>query len=545
MKTLQQPTFSSLEQARLGNYRELVQALLDPACYPHSVEHLEHIETHISDVFLTGPYAYKLKKPLDLGFLDFSTLEKRRRCCEEELRLNRRLAPELYLGVVAITGDAGHPRVAGEGVALEYAVHMRQFDQAGMLERVIARGELSGPQVDEIAEIIAGFHLALPPASSESPYGYPETIMGTALQNFDQLLPLVDALQDRTALTSLQRWTVTQHAVLAHLFQERRRDGFVGECHGDLHLGNMVLIDGRIRIFDCIEFNPQLRWIDVMNEVAFLSMDLIQHQCSDLAYRFLDRYLQITGDYRGVQLLRYYMVYRALVRAKVAAMRAAQTAMDAQAQRLLHNKCRAHVTLAKQLAESASPILMILHGFSGSGKTAVAQVVLETIGAIRIRSDVERKRLCGLSMSARSESPVGEGLYTAQADSTTYDRLTELTAHAIDAGFPVLVDAAFLKREQRKLMRKLAQVKAVPFAILHTEASETTLRRRIAQRAAEGADASEASGAVLDWQLANQEPLTEVECAMTYSFDTERRDPQALAKRTRKILQRLVTHERS
>jgi aminoglycoside phosphotransferase family enzyme len=181
--------------------------------------------------------------------------------------------------------------------------------------------------------------------------------MGPALQNFDQLLPLAHSEDEHTALDWLQQWTARQHAHLEQLFEQRHRDGFVRECHGDLHLGNMVLIDGRIRIFDCIEFNPQLRWIDVMNEVAFLTMDLIQHQRSDLAYRFLDRYLQITGDYPGLPLLRYYMVYRALVRAKVAAMRAAQTGLDEHAQRSLQDKRRTHVMLAKRLAASVRPKL--------------------------------------------------------------------------------------------------------------------------------------------------------------------------------------------
>ena len=212
------PTNGSLEQAAPGNHRRLVQALLHPACYPHPVDRVVHMETHISDVLLTGPYAYKLKKPLDLGFLDFSTLEKRRRSCEEELRLNRRLAPELYLGVVAITGDRAHPRAGGEGVALEYAVQMRQFDQAGMLERVLARGELSGPLVDEIAQNIAAFHSALSPSSADSPYGQPKAIMGPALQNFDQLLGLAPSEDEHTALDWLQRWTAGQHARLEQLF---------------------------------------------------------------------------------------------------------------------------------------------------------------------------------------------------------------------------------------------------------------------------------------------------------------------------------------
>ncbi|MEO8631596.1 MAG: AAA family ATPase, partial [Betaproteobacteria bacterium] len=306
--------------------------------------------------------------------------------------------------------------------------------------------------------------------------------------------------------------------------------GGIRECHGDLHLGNMVLIDGCVRLFDCIEFNPELRWIDVMSEVAFVMMDLLRYQRRDLAYRFLNRYLEITGDYDGAAVLPYYVVYRALVRAKVAAMRAGQPGVTPQLQRSLHEKTNSHVSIAQQMASNRRPMLAILHGLSGSGKTVVSQAVLETIGAIRIRSDIERKRLHGLSPAARTGAQPGGGIYSMQAGAATYDRLTELTSQILDAGFPVLVDAAFLTRERREQMRNLAQAKKMPFAILHTHASEATLRQRIAQRAVDAGDASEADSDVLDWQLANQEPLTNAELRETFTFDTERRDPCAVAR---------------
>jgi len=528
----------STRAPRRGNHQALLEALLHPTCYLHPVRQVQRLETPMSDIFLTGKYAYKIKKPLGLQSPDFSTLEKRRRFCEEELRLNRRLASELYLGVVPITGDLAHPRVGGEGVPIEYAVQMRQFDQAALLDQVVPRGDLSSAQVDEIGEIIAAFHLALPPASPDSPYGCGETIMQRTLENFDALLPLTRSEAERAALDWLQEWTVAQHARQKQLFEERRRDGFVRECHGDLHLGNMVLTDARIRVFDCIEFNAHLRWIDVMNEAAFLAMDLIGHRRSDLAHRFLDRYLQVTGDYSGVRLLRYYMVYTSLVRARVAAMRAAQAAMDQPAAVALHEQCRTHVLLARELAESARPVVAILHGFSGSGKTAVSQIVLQTIGAICIRSHVEHKRLHSMTRAARSASDANHVMHTDHG-SLTYARLNELASHVLEGGFPVLVDAAFLQRAQREQLRMLAQAKGVPFGILHTEASEATLRYRLAQRALQIADLSEASGALLDRQLANQEPLTEAEHLLSHSFNTENADPRTVATDAQEIFRGL------
>jgi len=526
------------QERRAECQRDLIRALLDPACYPHPVRKVEHIETHISDVLLTGEYAYKLKKPLDLGFLDFSTLEKRRLYCEEELRLNRRLAPDLYLEVVPLTGRPAVPRIGGEGEPFEYAVKMRQFDQAGILERVLARGELTAAHADEAAELVARFHAALPPASNDNPYGSAESIMSPTLQNFDQLLPLVQTEQDRAALISLRGWTQEQHGALHVLFEQRRRTGFVRECHGDLHLGNMVLIDGRVRVFDCIEFSPLLRWIDVINETAFLTMDLIQRRRSDLAFRFLNRYLEISGDYEGVRLLRYYMVYRALVRAKVAMIRAAQDDIDPASAPALRTKCSAHLALAKQLVDESDPALVILHGLSGSGKTRVSQIVLEAANAIRIRSDIERKRLYGLAAAERTGSAVGQGIYTASAGAATYDRLAELAARVLEAQFPVLVDATFLLRAQRQRFSAIAKQLGVPFIILHTEASEAELRRRIKRRATEASDASEATDAVLNRQLGQQEPLDTGELSSVWTIDTQRMSERDTAEQSRQRLQR-------
>jgi len=525
-------------------HAELVDALLDPGCYPHPVAHVEHIETHISDVLLTGRHAYKLKKPLALGFLDFSTLAKRHFFCCEELRLNRRLAPELYEDVDAITGTPAHPTVQGQGEPIEYALRMRQFDQSGLLERMLARGELTGAHVDEIAASVAGFHAALPAATPDSGFGSPERIMQPALQNFEQLLPLL-AGSDRALLDELHAWTRDQHAALAPLFDQRVREGCVRECHGDLHLGNIALIDGRVRIFDCIEFSADLRWIDVISEAAFLAMDLLQHRRTDLAFRFLNRYLELTGDYAGVRLLRYYMVYRALVRAKVAAMRAAQSDVPPAERQPLQSKCHARLALAQQLVTSEQPVLLIMHGLSGSGKTALSQTVLQAIGAIRVRSDIERKRLHGIGEATRSDSALGGGIYTAAAGAATYQCIARVAEHAIEAGFPVVVDAAFLERARRDQFRNLAATLGCPFAILHAEAPDAVLRARIAQRASAALDASEATTAVLDRQIATQDPLSAYELAHCVAFSTDRSDDGDVARRAVELLERLVPSARA
>jgi aminoglycoside phosphotransferase family enzyme len=302
----------------------LFAALLDPACYPHPVARVRVIETHISWVLLTGEYAYKIKKPVNLGFVDFTTPGQRRYYCEEELRLNRRLALGLYLEVVSIRGDPGAPRISGEGPVLDYAVKMREFPQDALASRRIAGGDFGAAEIDALAARVAEFHAGAPAAGPEGRFGTPDAVLSAALQNFEQMLPLVKTVTEVRTLRMLRQWTEREHGARRDAFERRRGEGFVRECHGDLHLGNITMIDGRPVPFDCIEFNDELRWIDVMSEVAFLAMDLEDRGRRDLAWRFLNRYLEATGDYAGIPVLRFYLVYRALVRAKVHLIRSRQ-----------------------------------------------------------------------------------------------------------------------------------------------------------------------------------------------------------------------------
>jgi uncharacterized protein len=506
-----------IERTPATQHSDLVRGLLDARAWPGATQ-VDHIETHISHVFLTGKFAYKIKKPLDLGFLDFSTLEKRREFCEEELRINRRLAPELYLAVVPIAGTPAAPLVEGSGTPVEYALKMRQFSQDGLLERVLERGELTGQLIDALAAEVACFHATIPRAAPQSGYGSVDSIVAPAMQNFEQLAPL---LGDTAVLDGLRGWTDRENRRLSARFDERLRAGYVRECHGDLHLANIVLIDGRVRIFDAIEFNPALRWIDVMNEIAFVAMDLAARGREALAARFVNAYLEHTGDYEGVRVLRYYVVYRALVRAKVAAMRAAQSDLAEEARAALRDKVQRHLALAQRTAEGTHPVLVINHGLSGSGKTFWSQAVLESIGAVRIRSDVERKRAHGLGASARTKAEVGSGMYAADATRETYARLGMLSEAVLDGGYPVLVDATFLKRWQRDAFRDLAQRFGVPFRIAHFVARHETLMARVARRSAQGVDASEAGLEVLEAQLRSLEPLSPDEEAVSVRFDTD------------------------
>lgn len=524
------PELTPAEQSRL------VASLQEPACYPHPVADLQALETHISHVLLVGDYAYKIKKPLDLGFLDFSTLARRHFCCAEELRLNRRLAPDIYLDVIPIGGSVDAPRVGIEP-AIEYAVKMRRFSQQGLFDAILARGELTAAHMDQLAALIADFHTRLPAASPGSQYGSPQNILTPARQNFDQLRSLRMRPDQQARLDAIQVATESAYAQLQQAFAERRRAGWVRECHGDLHLGNIALVDGRIIVFDCIEFNPSLRWIDVMSEVAFLVMDLLARNQKPLAFRFLNAYLAHSGDYAGVAVLRFYLAYRAMVRAKVNGIRARQPgAGKAEKARALRD-CLRYLKLAQAFFKPGQPALIINHGLSGSGKTVFSQSALENLGALCIRSDVERKRLHLLPADARTGSGVESGLYSRAVTRATYQRLAELARPIVAAGFSVIVDATFIARRQRDQFRALAQALGVPFVIVDYRASVSTLRLRVQARERLGTDASEAGLAVLERQLETRQPLGADERRWAIRFNAER----ALdAQRLRRTWQRLA-----
>ena len=500
----------------------LVAALLQPGRYPHPVTTVEHLQTHISHVLLAGDYAYKIKKPVNLGFLDFTSLERRKYYCEEELRLNRRLAPEIYLDCLPIGGEPANP-ILGDGAAIEYAVRMRRFPQEALLDRALAAGRLEFRHLDALAQRLADFHRAIPAADPAAPFGEPDRVRQPMLDDFTCIRPLLTDPSDREVLAAVERWTLAASERLWPRLAERKAGGWIRECHGDLHLGNLVLTDaGQVVIFDCIEFNDDLRWIDVINDLAFLTMDLRFHNAGDLAQRLLNAYLEYSGDFAGAALLSYYQVYRAMVRAKINAIQASQDGVSATSRDIARTLCRAYLRLARTLAREPAPFLLITHGVSGSGKSRQTGQLLELFpGAIRIRSDVERKRLFGLGPLDDSGSAFGQGLYTPAASARTYERLYDLTDGLLAAGHPVLVDATFMKRAHRQPFRELARRYGVPFILLDCVADPDTLRERVAARRARGDDAAEADVEVLERQLRYDEPPTADENPLTTHGDED------------------------
>jgi len=506
----------------------MIEALLSAAAYPHPASQIELLETHISWVILTGDYAYKIKKPVDLGFLDFTTLEQRRHYCEEELRLNRSWAPRLYLGVVPVVRTGDRYQVGGDGEPVEYAVRMRQFDQAMRLDHLIEAGRLTPDDVLELADEVARRHLAAPHIEPDGRLR--ETTEQLIWDNFDELRDDVP----KAFLAKLHAWMQSRLARYEGLIATRIESGCFRECHGDLHLANIVRLAEGIRAFDCIEFSRELREIDVVADYAFLTMDFIARGAVDYAYTFVNRYLEKTGDYAGAQLLPLYLLYRAMVRAKVAAIgREQHTARTDQAEDR-HTISR-YCALARALVSERRPMLVVMTGFSGSGKTWLSTQLVPVLPAVRLRSDLERKRRFGLEEAADSESGVAAGIYDPTVSAAVYDDLLKKAAGLLDAGINVIIDAAFLDADRRLRARHIAEAGKARFVIVQTLAGDKVLRQRLAQRKGSG-DASEADARVLEYQLDKADPISAGEEHLTVSVDSETVvDPVVVAARIKAL----------
>jgi aminoglycoside phosphotransferase family enzyme/predicted kinase len=509
-----------------------VAAMQTPAAYAavHAVDTpVRLIETHVSWLFLTGRFAYKVKKPLRLSFVDYSTPELRAAFCNEELRLNRRHAPGLYVDVVPIGGSPAAPRVGARDHAFEHALRMRQFDPDQELTRLLEHEDASPDEIAGFAADIARMHFEAARADPQGVHGRPERVQRVTLDNFDELRrvcapPNADTSIDARAcgwdtadLADAQHHVEAAFARVRALMERRRRDGHVRECHGDLHCGNVVRWQGRLVAFDGVEFDPALRFIDVASDLAFLTMDLFVHGRPDLRRAALDAWTQASGDYVAVELLPYYEAYRALVRAKVAALRDRQ-APGAHARDT--DVTRRYLQATQQQASRRAPWLIVMVGLSGSGKTWLARQLGAACGALHLRSDVERKRLAGLGPLDDSRSPPDGGLYTRDFGERTYARLRECAGACLRGGESVVVDAANLRRRERAAFVRLARDADAGVRLVHCTASLATLKSRITARRSTEADASEATVELLDRQPSYWEPFDAVELPLVRVADT-------------------------
>ena len=490
----------------------LIDDLLKPGAYPHPVAELRLVETHISWVILTGEVAYKIKKPVDFGFLDFSSIDKRKACCDAELVLNRRFGSDIYLDVVPIAHGDGGARIGGPGAAIDWAVKMRQFPDDAQMDVRLRAGRVDANDLARFAEDLAALHGRLPRAPADSEFGSRALVWAPVGENFEQIDGTPFAARRRADLHEIREWSRALHAALTSHFEARRTAGFIRECHGDLHLSNLVWLAGRAVAFDCIEFNARLRWIDVVSDAAFLAMDLDTRGRTDLAYVFLDRYLERSGDYEGARALGFYLSYRTMVRAKVAALGARDAVAPPSADVARFDL---HVDYALARARKQRPLLLLMCGVSGSGKSWLAERLVPRLPAVRVRSDVERKRMHGLAPTARASAAPQQGLYADAATDATYARLEACTAALIAGGVDAIVDATFLSASRRARFRALAERLGARDRVLVCTAPEAVLLERVRARNLAARDPSDADETILRAQLDAGLELDQNERALT------------------------------
>jgi uncharacterized protein len=471
----------------------MIEALLDPKAYPHPAEDIRLHETHISWVFLAGDFAYKLKKPVNLGFIDLSTLERRAADCEAEVRLNRRLSPDMYLGVVDVVENQGRYSIGGEGRPVEPAVQMRRLPEQGMLPNLLAEGTADPRLMRRLAKRVARFHATAATGQGVDEFGSLATVTDNWEENFTQIGPFLDRVVSSSVNDFLRRYVADFLKKHADLLKQRVANGRIRDGHGDLHASSICVEGRRLHLFDCIEFAPRYRCADVAAEVAFLSMDLSHRGFADLGRAFVDEYVRASGDTEILRLLDFYRCYRAFVRGKVLALRLDQSGLSADNTRRIESESRAYFDLAWAYAGGLErPTLIIAMGLPASGKSTLARSLASRLGLLHINSDVVRKELAGHRPTDQHSGPFGEGLYNPTMTRRNYAALRRRAAAGLRRGASVVTDATFGKRSERAAIKQLATRVGARLVVLECCANEATLRARLAARADDPASVSDA-----------------------------------------------------
>ena len=455
----------------------LVQALLDPRAYPHHPHKIELVQTQMSFVFLTGDLAYKVKKAVDLGYLDYTTLEKRRHFCHQEVALNRRLCPDTYLGVVEVVDEGGQTRVEGKGKVLEYAVKMRQLPRERMLDHLLAQGQATTPMVQRVARVLADFHFRSPTGPEISPFGSLQAIRANTEENFNLTRPYIGRTITPRQYRKLKGYTYQFLRQNQALFQQRVGAGRIRDCHGDLHAAHICLENG-LCIYDCIEFNDRFRYGDVASELAFLAMDLDFHGFPGLSRALVEEYISASGDdLLGVLL--FYKVYRAYVRGKVEGFTADSPAVPPPEKELALVRARRYFDLAYAYANRT---LAITCGLVGTGKTSVALRLGEGLGWEVVSSDLVRKALAGIPPTQHRFEAFDRGIYSPDFSRRTYEEMFRLARNSLLQGYSVILDATFRYPEDREEAARLARELGAGFFILETVCPPELVRARLDER---------------------------------------------------------------
>ena len=496
----------------------LRQRMLSPRFYPHHPETVREVQTHISHVFIAPPYVYKVKKPVDFGFLDFRTLARRCFFTFREWILNRRFSPDLYLEVLPITFDGTAYYLDGPGEQVEYALKMRRFDETRTMKHLIGEGRVGEKTIRALAAHLAKLHQRVPPVDPGAPWGSPDSVTFDCEENFQQLEPFIGQCVDRSVWRRVQEGTLGYLARHRPLFELRHARGFVRECHGDLHTEHIILERETIHIFDCIEFNKRFRFIDTISDLAFLVMELDFLGQGALNAPLLDTYFSRVTDRWGPLLVDFYACYRATVRAKVHAFTAGDAGVPAPQRERSRDLSRRYLGLAARLIERYHrPTLVITMGLSGTGKTTVARVLAEASGMKVLRSDLLRK---GETGEAGGTGAWNQGLYAPEARARVYREMFARAREILQGGKPVCLDASFLDRTQREEALDLARETGANLLAIVCHCNEAVVAKRLHRRSVEGGDASDADYAIYQRQKAHFEGWDPLPAYRCFAVDT-------------------------
>ncbi|EDX72031.1 hypothetical protein MC7420_7511 [Coleofasciculus chthonoplastes PCC 7420] len=506
---------------------DLIHQMKQPDFYPHPVQTpIDLIQTHVSYVFLTGDYAYKVKKAVNFSFLDFSTLEKREHFCWQELQMNKPQAPEIYLNVLPISQKGDRLILGDDSQPVEYALKMRQFPQDALFSTRFEQGKLTATDMENLGRVVAEFHAQTQTNDYIRSFGTPAKIREAFDENYQQTENYIGRAQTQQQFQETKQFSDRFFAQREALLEQRLDNNRIRECHGDLHLRNICLWQDKIQLFDRIEFNEPFRFVDVMYDVAFVVMDLDARGAKELGNVFLNTYLEQTGDWQGLQVLPLYLSRQAYVRAKVTSFLLDDPAVPEETKQDAANTAADYYRLAWDYTKTNSGQVVIMSGLSGSGKSTVARQLAHQSGAIHLRSDAVRKHLAGIPLDQKGS----DQLYTPKMNQKTYDRLSELGIMLAQQGFPVILDAKYDRQAFRGDAIAQAQAHQLPLRILHCIAPLEVLRDRLSSRTE---DVSDATADLLSRQQATAEPFTEAEQSLVTTVDTTQNWQSQIEKMTR------------
>lgn len=496
----------------MNDYEAIIEALQHPGAYPERPSSIEHTQTHISHLFLTPDAVYKVKKPVDFGFLNFSTFEQRRFFCYEELTLNQRLSPDVYLQVVKIRrGPGGRIAIDGAGEVVEHAVKMRRLPSESSLDLLLALNRVKDQQVEELGHMIGGFHLKAETNSEIAGFGSPEGVAQNVVENFEQTAEMIGRTISPAKFQRLKDYSTAFLEKHRPLFERRAADGHIRDCHGDLHNAQVFLAPEGVRIIDCIEFTKRFRYTDVASDMAFMAMDLDHAGRHDLSKLFVEHWLAVTGDHEAMELLDFYKVYRAYVRGKVEGFRLGDPHIPREEKDAAAQRARGYFNLAyRYIQRSDKPRLIISAGLIGSGKSTIARHLAADCGMALIASDLVRKRLAGVAPTEHHYDDFGQGLYTPEFSDRTYLEVNRLARQFLEEGRSVVMDATFGSRARREAAAAVAAETGAEFWAVECVANDEAVKQRLKRRQQRANSVSDGRWEIYQQEKGQFQPLEEV-----------------------------------